>query len=147
MADHGGQRTRDLTLNETPCERQRSIQRFIEEVVTPTASAFEPTDQYPVVFVNRMAELGLCGMLIPEECGGLGLDSVSYAVGRRALAGLDESGGDNQLPPHAYPDDLEIWHVFPTTTLSTLCPGGPRANVAATQISCPLEKAPTQFSA
>ncbi len=57
-----------------------SIRRFVEEDGTPVASAFERPDQYPVDIVNRMAELGLCGMLIPEECGGLGQDSMSYAI-------------------------------------------------------------------
>ena len=52
MAYHGGQRRRDMTLNETHRERPMSIRRFVEEDGMPMASAFEHTDRYPVDIVN-----------------------------------------------------------------------------------------------
>src|SRR5262249_5591100 len=50
------------------------------------ASELEHADQYPIEIVNRMAELGLFGILIPEAYGGLGLDSVTYALVVEELA-------------------------------------------------------------
>ncbi|MBI3328495.1 MAG: acyl-CoA dehydrogenase family protein [Nitrospinae bacterium] len=88
----------DLTLSEAQREIQATIRRFVEQEVIPVASALEHEDRYPVEIVNKMAELGLFGILIPEEYGGLGLDSVSYAIvveelsrGWMSLAGVINS--------------------------------------------------------
>jgi alkylation response protein AidB-like acyl-CoA dehydrogenase len=88
----------DLTLSETQRQMQATIRRFVNAEVIPVANELEHADQYPVEIVNRMAELGLFGILIPEAYGGLGLDSVSYALvveelsrGWMSLAGVINS--------------------------------------------------------
>jgi len=55
------------------------VRRFVEREVRPVVRALEHADQYPIALVERMAELGLFGMSVPAEHGGLGLDYVTYA--------------------------------------------------------------------
>ncbi len=57
-----------------------TIKRFVDREVIPTASSYEHADTYPTPLVERMKELGLFGATIPEEYGGLGLDTTTYAM-------------------------------------------------------------------
>ena len=72
-----------------------TVRRFIERDVLPVASDLEHADEYPASIVATMAELGLFGVTIPEEYGGLGLDLVTYigvieelAAGWMSLSGI-----------------------------------------------------------
>jgi alkylation response protein AidB-like acyl-CoA dehydrogenase len=56
-----------------------TVRRFVEREVRPAARALEHADAYPTALVARMRELGLFGMGVPVEHGGLGLDTVTYA--------------------------------------------------------------------
>jgi alkylation response protein AidB-like acyl-CoA dehydrogenase len=55
-----------------------NVRRFVAREVIPQASAFEHADEYPAAIVEQMRELGLFGVTIPEEYGGLGLDLLTY---------------------------------------------------------------------
>ena len=44
----------------------------------PVASDFEHADEYPAEIVEQMKAMGLFGITIPEEHGGLGLDLLTY---------------------------------------------------------------------
>jgi alkylation response protein AidB-like acyl-CoA dehydrogenase len=56
-----------------------TIRDFVERDVVPVASELEHADEYPTALVETMKELGLFGVTIPEEYGGLGLDLSTYA--------------------------------------------------------------------
>jgi butyryl-CoA dehydrogenase len=56
-----------------------TIREFVEREVMPVASELEHADEYPTALVQTMKELGLFGVTIPEEYGGLGLDLSTYA--------------------------------------------------------------------
>jgi alkylation response protein AidB-like acyl-CoA dehydrogenase len=56
-----------------------AVARFVDEKVRPAARALEHADQYPHALVDAMAALGLFGMGVPSELGGLDLDYVTYA--------------------------------------------------------------------
>ena len=53
-----------------------TIRRFVEEELDPIADRVEEEDRIPDHIVERMRELGLFGMVIPEEYGGLGLSML-----------------------------------------------------------------------
>src|SRR5256885_770017 len=55
-----------------------TVRRFVEREVVPVASELEHADEYPAEIVDGMRELGLFGVTIPEEYGGLGLDLLTY---------------------------------------------------------------------
>jgi alkylation response protein AidB-like acyl-CoA dehydrogenase len=55
-----------------------TVRRFVALDVIPVASDLEHADTYPDAIVEQMKELGLFGITIPEEYGGLGLDLLTY---------------------------------------------------------------------
>ena len=55
-----------------------TVRRFVANEVIPVASALEHEDRFPTDIVDRMRELGLFGVTIPEAYGGLGLDLLTY---------------------------------------------------------------------
>jgi len=56
------------------------IRDWVDREVIPVASEYEHADRYPEQLVAQMKELGLFGVTIPEEYGGLGLDLKTYAL-------------------------------------------------------------------
>src|SRR5271156_7039157 len=57
-----------------------TVRRFVEKEVIPVASAMEHRDEYPHALVAQMKEMGLFGLNIPEEYGGAGVDSTTFAM-------------------------------------------------------------------
>ena len=64
---------------ETADELVGTIRNWVAREVIPAASGFEHADQIPDEWVARMRDFGLFGARIPEEYGGLGLDTLTYA--------------------------------------------------------------------
>jgi alkylation response protein AidB-like acyl-CoA dehydrogenase len=71
------------------------VRRFVEREVSPVALELEHADTYPDRIVEHMKELGLFGITIPDEYGGLGLDLLTYigvveelAYGWMSLSGI-----------------------------------------------------------
>ena len=56
------------------------VRDFARRDVEPVAAELEPNDIYPAELVDRMADLGLFGITIPEKYGGLGLDHTTFAI-------------------------------------------------------------------
>ena len=56
-----------------------TVRSWVAKEVIPNASRFEHADEYPEAFVEQMKAFGLFGSRIPEEHGGLGLDTITYA--------------------------------------------------------------------
>ncbi len=55
------------------------VRRFVDREVIPVARELEHDDIYPVALIEKLKRLGIFGVTIPEEYGGLGLDFVTYA--------------------------------------------------------------------
>lgn len=55
-----------------------TVRRFVANEVIPVANAMEHGDEYPEAIVEQMRALGLFGVMIPQEYGGLGLDLLTY---------------------------------------------------------------------
>jgi alkylation response protein AidB-like acyl-CoA dehydrogenase len=58
----------------------RTVRQFVDKEVIPLASAMEHRDEYPHALVQQMREMGLFGLNIPEEYGGSGVDSTTFAM-------------------------------------------------------------------
>src|SRR3954464_13942950 len=67
-----------LTDSDVRQEMIATVRRFIAREVAPVASDFEHADKYPAEIVEQMKTLGLFGITIPEQYGGLGLDLLTY---------------------------------------------------------------------
>jgi len=57
-----------------------TVRRFVAREVMPVASQLERADEFPEAIVEQMKALGLFGITVPEEYGGLGLDLLTYVL-------------------------------------------------------------------
>ena len=76
-------------------ELRASVRRWVEREVLPVVADLERADEYPTELVAQMQAMGLFGITIPEEFGGLGLDLLAYiavieelAAGWMSLSGV-----------------------------------------------------------
>ena len=70
----------DLELTEEQKLLQRTVREFAEAEVKPLAKELDETGRFPRETFRKAAELGLTAVAIPEECGGAGMDHISYAI-------------------------------------------------------------------
>src|SRR3954467_3176747 len=56
------------------------VRQFAGEQILPNAEHYDSADEFPEPIVEQMRELGLFGVTIPEEYGGMGLDLTTYAM-------------------------------------------------------------------
>ena len=70
---------------------RRTVREFAETKVAPVAEELDREERFPYELVAELAELGLMGLPIPEEYGGAGGDTVSYAIAIEELTRIDSS--------------------------------------------------------
>ena len=70
---------------------RNTVREFAETRVAPVAEELDRESRFPYELVAEMAELGLMGIPIPEEYGGAGADTVSYAIAVEELTRVDSS--------------------------------------------------------
>jgi short-chain 2-methylacyl-CoA dehydrogenase len=70
---------------------RRTVRDFAVSRVAPVAEELDREQRFPYDLVAEMAELGLMGIPIPEEYGGAGADTVSYAIAIEELTRIDSS--------------------------------------------------------
>jgi alkylation response protein AidB-like acyl-CoA dehydrogenase len=68
-----------------------TVREFAQERVAPIAEEIDREGRFPYELVTELGELGLMGMTIPEEYGGAGTDTVSYAIAIEELTRVDSS--------------------------------------------------------
>lgn len=57
-----------------------AVHSFVENEIIPVANELEHADEYPQAIVDGLKELGVFGLMIPEEYGGLGESLLTYAL-------------------------------------------------------------------
>jgi alkylation response protein AidB-like acyl-CoA dehydrogenase len=74
--------TADSMLDKTDEQRAitEMVHQFADEQIIPNAEHYDHEDEFPEPIVEQMKELGLFGVTIPEEYGGMGLDLTTYAM-------------------------------------------------------------------
>ncbi|MGW0432112.1 acyl-CoA dehydrogenase family protein [Micromonospora sp. NPDC003197] len=70
----------DFTLTEEQQDFRALLRTFVDREIIPVAREWEHAGRYPTEIVRGMAEMGLFGITVPEEYGGLDLDPVSFAL-------------------------------------------------------------------
>jgi short/branched chain acyl-CoA dehydrogenase len=70
---------------------RRTVRDFAEQRIAPVAAELDREERFPYDVVAELAELGLMGMPIPEEYGGAGTDTLSYAIAIEELTRVDSS--------------------------------------------------------
>ena len=81
----------DLDLSPEHELIRATVREFAERRVAPVAEELDREKRFPYELVAELAELGLMGMTIPEEYGGGGTDTVSYAIAIEELTRVDSS--------------------------------------------------------
>lgn len=70
----------DFRLTEDQREFRALLRTFVDREIVPVAREWERSGRYPTEIVKGMADMGLFGITVPEEYGGLDLDPVSFAL-------------------------------------------------------------------
>jgi short/branched chain acyl-CoA dehydrogenase len=88
---------------------RQTVREFAEQRVAPIAEELDREARFPYNLVAELAELGLMGMTIPEEYGGGGADTVSYAIAVEELTRIDSSVAITVAAHHSL-GTLPIYH-------------------------------------
>lgn len=75
-----------LGLTEFQTEIIATVRQFVDKEIIPNAQQLEHADTYPQGIVDQMREMGLFGLMIPVEYGGLGESLLTYALCVEELA-------------------------------------------------------------
>jgi alkylation response protein AidB-like acyl-CoA dehydrogenase len=67
-------------LTDVQAEILLTVKQFVDKEIIPNAQALEHADEYPQAIIDQMREIGLFGLMIPEEYGGLGESLLTYAL-------------------------------------------------------------------
>ncbi len=70
----------DFSLTDQQKLIRDTVRQFMATEVRPLVKELEREEKFPLDLLRKIAEMGCCGMLMPEEWGGPGLDTVSYVL-------------------------------------------------------------------
>lgn len=92
-----------LSFSDLQREIQQTARDFAQREVAPLAAELDSEGRFDHALVQRLAELGFLGMLLPERWDGLGLDATSYLLALEEIAVADASAAvlmsvHNSLP-------------------------------------------------
>ena len=73
-------------LTDIQQEILRTVRDFVDREILPVATELEHKDEYPTQIVEGLKELGVFGLMIPEEYGGLGESLLTYALAVEEIA-------------------------------------------------------------
>ncbi len=102
MAEHSGATVGDCGLDDILDTMREEMRKFADTEVMPHAQAWHRTNSYiPLEVIGKMADLGVFGLTIPEEFGGLGLGKESMCVVSEELSrgyiGVGSIGTRNEI--------------------------------------------------
>ena len=83
----------DFELNEEQRQMKMSVREFAEREIAPHVMEWDEAQHFPIELRPKLAELGLMGVIFPEEFGGAGLGYVEYATVIEELSRVDGSVG------------------------------------------------------
>jgi alkylation response protein AidB-like acyl-CoA dehydrogenase len=83
----------EFALNETHQMIRETARKFAEDRVAPGSVDRDEKEEFPYEIVKELGELGFMGMMVPEEWGGAGLDTISYVIAVEEISRVDASVG------------------------------------------------------
>ena len=125
----------DDGLDETYKEIKNQFRRFVDEEITPNAHEWHLNDEYiPLDVIDKMSELGVFGLTIPERYGGLGLEKKAMCIVSEELSrgwiGVGSLGtrseiaaeliliGGTEKQKEKYLNKIASGNIFPTAVFS-----------------------------
>ncbi|MCK6619579.1 MAG: acyl-CoA dehydrogenase family protein [Calditrichaceae bacterium] len=83
----------NFDLTEEQISLRNMVREFAAEEITPHVLEYDETKTFPQHLIGKMGELGLLGIIFPEEYGGAGMGYVEYALAVEELSAADPSIG------------------------------------------------------
>ncbi len=83
----------DMFLTDEQKMLREMVRDFAEKEIKPIAAEIDENERFPEENIKKMAKLGLLGITYPEEYGGSGMDTVSYAIAVEELSRVCASTG------------------------------------------------------
>lgn len=78
-------------FNETHLMIQQTARQFAREELAPSVDERDEREEFPYEAVKKMGELGFMGMMVSEQYGGAGLDTISYVLALEEIGKVDPS--------------------------------------------------------
>src|SRR6266852_6361869 len=144
----------DLSLSDHQKLIRDTVRQFMEAEVRPFVKEMEKAEKFPAEAVRKLGEMGCCGVLIPEEWGGPGLDTVSYALimeeVARVFTALSTAIGvtcsavqapllmfGNETQKKKYMRRMATGETLGAFCLTEAAAGSDAAGIQATAVRCP----------
>ena len=83
----------NFELSETQRMIRETARQFAHDELAATAESRDEKEEFPYEAVKKLGELGFMGMMVPEQYGGAGLDTVSYSLAVEEISRVDASCG------------------------------------------------------
>lgn len=83
----------NFELNETHKMIRETARQFAHDELAPTADERDEKEIFPHEQIMKLGELGFMGMMVPEQYGGAGLDTLSYVIAIEEISKIDASCG------------------------------------------------------
>ena len=81
----------DFSLTDEQKQLQRTVRDFAQTEIAPHVMEWDEASRFPSELIPKLAELGLLGIIFPENYGGAGLGYIEYAIAIEELARVDGS--------------------------------------------------------
>ncbi len=83
----------DFTFTDEQQQLRRTVRAFAEGEVAPHVMEWDEASHFPLEIMPKLGEMGLLGIIFPEQYGGAGLGYIEYAIAIEELARVDGSVG------------------------------------------------------
>ncbi|HEX8764053.1 MAG TPA: acyl-CoA dehydrogenase family protein, partial [Candidatus Acidoferrum sp.] len=83
----------EFAFTEEQQQLRKSVREFAEGEIAPHVMEWDEASHFPMEIMPKLAEMGLLGVIFPEEYGGAGLGYIEYALAIEELARVDGSVG------------------------------------------------------
>ena len=80
-------------ISEEHIDIQRAAKDFAQKEIAPIAAEFDESGEFPLDSVRKMGQLGFMGVEVPEEYGGVGMDTLAYVMALIEISKADASHG------------------------------------------------------
>ena len=72
---------------------RQAARKFAQEKIAPIAAEFDESGEFPADTIREMGEMGFMGIEVPEEYGGVGMDTIAYVLAMEEISKADASHG------------------------------------------------------
>jgi alkylation response protein AidB-like acyl-CoA dehydrogenase len=72
---------------------RQTARDFAQNEIAPVAAHFDETGEFPLETIKKMGEMGFMGIEVPEEYGGVGMDTLAYVLALEEVSKADAAHG------------------------------------------------------